>query len=267
VRSFIIRTKKLKRKNSEIYLGTATLSDINNWQLKSFSHQTMNEFIYIHCNDMTVIKEENEVFTLEIKDGYLLTVLPAAVLDEEFPILISQKSPVTIIMNALLEIDLFKKFIDIKTKKISNNSTKIMTLTTLEKIVSLTFEKYTLDETAIMINKFIHYIEEVFNSYDCFKVMSVKSIQQIKSVSIINSPISWFIILKYFADNHKKNLCTYSEIPNLDFVIVLNDWQGNFFDKDNPLWDELFTTNRKFYPSKENLLKVYEKWKYYSGSL
>ncbi|WP_144553434.1 DNA sulfur modification protein DndB [Bacillus sp. X1(2014)] len=264
--SFKIQTKKLNRKDTEIYIGTATIGEIHSWNLKNFSNQTLNEFIYILSNDMEVTTAD-ENFIVTINDGYLLSILPKAQLEDEFPVLISKKSPITIILNALLEIDLFKSFIEIKTNKISNNSTKIMTLSTLENIISLVFDKITLDETATMLQCFTCYIEDVLNSNESFKVQSVKSIQENKKYTIINSSISWYIILKYFEETYKTNLYTYPSIPRLDFFLSIDDWSGNFFNKDNPIWNEVFITNRKFYPTRNNLVRAFEKWKYFSSSL
>lgn len=259
-----IQAKKLKRKHTELYLGTATLSKIHSWNLKSFSHQTISEFIYIHSDDIIVTNVGDNNYNISICNCYLLTVLPTAELSDEFPVLISSKSAVSIILNALLEIDLFKRLVEIKASKISHNSTKIMTVGTLEKIISLTFEKNTLEETSMMLKKLIHYIEEVLNSYQFFKVYSVKFIQELKQRSLVNSSFSWFIILMFFKENCKKSVYTNQEIPRLDVDITIDNWCGKFFDKSNPLWGEVFINKRKFYPTSESLVRTYELWKTYS---
>lgn len=262
--SFYIQAKKLKRKNTDLYLGTATLNEIYSWNLKNFSHQTMSELIYIHSDDLTVRNAGDNINNISVNNGYLMTVLPKADINDEFPVLISKKSPVSIILNALLEIDLFKSLIEFKTSKLSHNSTKIMTKGTLEKIIAHSFNKYSLEETALMLKNFIHYIEEVLNSYEYFKVYSVKSIQELKQRSLINSSFSWFIILMFFKDNYNNSVYTYQEIPKLDIEVAIDNWSGNFFDKSNPLWNEVFKTKRKFYPTNENLVRAYEVWKIYS---
>lgn len=259
-----IQAKKLKRKHTELYLGTATLSEIHSWNLKSFSHQTISEFIYIHSDDLIVTNVGENNYNISINNSYLLTVLPTAELTDEFPVLISKKSTVSTILNALLEIDLFKRLIEIKNSKISHNSTKIMTISTLEKIISLTFEKSTLEESSLMLKNLIHYIEEVINSYKFFKVYNVKFIQELKQSSLVNSSFSWFIILMFFKENYKKSVYIYQEIPRLDVEITIDNWCGNFFDKSNPLWNEVFKNKRKFYPTSESLVHAYQLWKTYS---
>ncbi|WP_312474727.1 hypothetical protein [Neobacillus sp.] len=255
--------KKLSRKKTELYLSTATLREMKSWNLKISAHQSINELIQIHTDDITVIKEENNIYNISIKDGYLMTVLPKSELDDEFPVLISNSSPVIIVINTLLEVDLFKNFIEIKSAKISNNSTKIMNLKTLETIVSLVFGYYTLEETENIIEDFMEYIEKVLNSYEFYKVYSVKEIQELKRASICNSSISWYLIFKFFVENHQKNVYKYQDIPKLELDVCVNNWRGDFFDKKNPIWDEVFKTSRRFYPTKENLEKVYEKWQLY----
>jgi hypothetical protein len=256
----IKQTKKLARKNTELYLGTASLGEIKNWDLKNTSYQLKNEIIQIHSSKINVIQEQKSLYSLNIDDGYLMTVLPDTYLEDEYPVLISNVSQITFVINSLLEIEIFKDFIELKSDKISNNSTKIMTLRTLEKIITILFERYTLEEVGLIIKNFIEYVEEVINRNDYYKNNSVKSIQNLKSKSIINSSISWYIIFKFFLENYKMNVYKYQNFPNLELNITLYNWNGNFFDKENPLWDKVFLSKRKFYPTRENLEKAYEIW-------
>jgi hypothetical protein len=260
----IKQTKKLKRKNKEIYLGTATLGEIRSWDIKNTSYQLNNEIIQVHSSIITVIHEDKSLYNIHIDEGYLMTILPNTDLDDEYPVLISNVTPITLVINSLLEIDLFKDYIEIKSDRISNNSTKIMTLRTLENIITLLFERYTLEEVGFIIPNFIKYVEEVLNRHVFYKTKSVKSIQNQKSKSIINSSISWYIIFKFFLENNKKDVYNYRNFPNLELNITLNIWNGNFFDKNNPLWDKVFLSKRKFYPTRENLEKAYHLWKQYS---
>lgn len=255
------RLRKLKRRGNDLFLGTATLQQIEKWSVKKATYQSNSEFVYLYSEEITVLKEENSLYYISIKDGYLTTALPKVELEDECPILITNNSPQKLIIDTLLDIEVFKNFIEIKSTKISKNSTKIMTLSTLENIVSIVFAKCTLDKTAGFLNNFNIYINNIINHINEFKIYSVKEVQELKNRTIINSSFSWYIILMSFLEN---NVELNIDLPLFNENICYKGWKGNFFNKDNPLWGEVFKQKRNFYPSKENLDKVYQEWKRFS---
>ncbi|MGD6893742.1 DNA sulfur modification protein DndB [Bacillus infantis] len=260
----IDRLRKLKRRGNDLFLGTATLSQIRQWNVKNASSQLNSEFVYLYSEEITVIKEENSLYEISIKDGYLITELPKVDLEDECPILITNNSPQKLIIDTLLDIEVFKTFIEIKSPKISKNSTKVMTLSTLENIVSLVFNKCTLDKTAEFLIKLKIYINNVISQTNQLKIYSVKEIQELKNITLINSSFSWYIVLRDFLENNNKKIELDADLPLFNGIISYKGWEGNFFNKDNPLWGEVFEQKRSFYPSKENLERVYREWKRFS---
>jgi hypothetical protein len=256
----IYKTKKLVRKHSEMYLTTATLKEIQNWELGSAMLQTKQEVTYIYSDQIKVIKDGNGLYDLEVINGHLANILPELDLKEEIPVLISNGSKESLLVNAILQIDTFKQIVELKSSKISNNSTKVMTVKTLERLLYHVFEEFTLEEISFLLNDFLIYIEEVISKYDFFKYYSVKHIKELKNSSIINSSVSWFIIFKYFVENYQNNVYKTRSIPKLNLDVEIDNWKGNFFDKCNPLWEKVFYQKRKYYPSKENLETTYKIW-------
>lgn len=263
----LFNLKKLTRKNNNLYLTTATIKEIREWQLHTSSFQRKEEIINLYTNNVTVIKEEGGFYDLEVKNAYLLTHLPDLELEEEVPVLINNNSKLTIVTNALLQIESFKKFIEINNDKISNNSTKIMTLKTLESLVSYVFDDFTLDELTNLINEFVTYIQKTISNYDIFTYYSVKHIKGLKRTSIIHSSFSWYIIFRFFIENFRSQVYKTVNIPKLDLDVQVGNWKGRLFDKSNPIWDEIYNGKRRFYPTKENLEVTYKVWKEYYLSL
>lgn len=259
----VIKTKKLKRADVNIFLGTATMEEIESWRLQKSSLQTYNEVIQINTEEIEIIKEENSIYSIKVDGGIISSVLPKGGLNEEYPVLITNHSPIKIIIQGLLGIENFRILIDVKNINISSNSTKIMTIQTLESIVSFAFHHYTFNKINILINDFLKYIEDVIKDNPELKVTSVSGVKQLKQKSIINSSLSWFIIFKHFIESYERNRGDMI-IPKLNLVIKCNNWEGGFFDRNNPLWSNSLNQKRKFYPTKENLENVYSNWKIFN---
>lgn len=258
----ITHAKKLKRKNADYYLATITPNELRELMVKEAPQRYSNEFIHIYTNNYDVNINQENTYDLTLKNFYVITELPCTECDDEFPLLVTNESPSSLIINSLLEIEIFNSFIELK-NKISNNSTKVMTFNTLQKIVGFLFDKYSLDEIVVLMSRLNQYVENTINQYEFFKKYSVKELQNLKQRSIINSSTSWYIILKFFLEKNKNDVYYYQEIPKLNLDVSINDWNGNFFDKNNPVWDEVYNSKKKFYPTRESLEKVYEIWKSY----
>lgn len=256
----IYNSKKLARKHNDVYLAVATIKEIKDWNLQFSTYGRSHDSVHIYTEDLTVIKENGNKYDLIIKNGYILTALPNIEPEDELPIIISMNSKFSLVVNSILQIDSFKNFIELKSDKISNNSTKVMTINMVEKLVAYTFDSFTIDELYHLMNGFCQYIDNVISRFEFFKYYSVKHIKEFKGTSIIHSPFSWFIIFKYFTENCRSNVYKVANLPKLDLDVQVGNWNGNFFDKKNPMWYEVYKEKRRFYPTKENLEVTYKLW-------
>ncbi|MEH7238847.1 hypothetical protein [Bacillus sp. JJ1562] len=263
----IYNSKKLARKNNILYLATATLKEIKEWELQTSTFPTKEEVVNIYTKNIKIIKEKEGNYDLEVQNGFLLTALPNLEPEDELPVLINNSSQISIVINALLQIEAFKKFVELKSDKISNNSTKIMTVKTLETLVLYLFENFTIEEVMSFLNEFVTYVEKVIGYYEIFRFYSVKHVKNLKRTSIIHSTFSWYIIFRFFVENYQYQVYKTVNIPKLDLDVKVGSWKGNLFEKSNPIWNHVYSGRRKFYPTKENLETTYKVWIDYQKSL
>jgi hypothetical protein len=262
VKEFILKnTIKLNKESRDTYLGVITYEEFQKWNIDVSPELSVSEFIQVFSNDVSIIRETKNSYDVTVKNGLLVNTVSDSRTIEEFPVLITNKIAVNIILEALLNVKSFNRIIEVKNSKISINSSKVMTLTSLERIVHNVFKHISFEEAIILTPKLKIYIKEVISSNDNLRVSSVEELKNIKKRSVINSTFSWYIIFSYFIDKNRGIIDVDNlQIPKIDKNVTTSNWSGTFFDKDNPMWKELFNTKRMFYPTKESLKGAYDIW-------
>ena len=64
---------------------------------------------------------------------------------------------------------------------------------------------------------------------------TLREVQEIKEKTVIHNLNSWYIFLCYFKDQLEDNVDKIV-IPNLTRKINYKNWNGSFFNRENPIW-------------------------------
>jgi hypothetical protein len=253
-------TIKLNKNKRQAYMGVIRNEEFQQWNLKESYDLSVSEFIQVYSDDISIVKEINNTYDVTVNNGMLVSTVSSSNSKEEFPFIITNKMAENIILETMLEVKSFNKMIDVKNKKISSNSSKVMTLSSLERIIHNIFNEVSFEEAITLAPKLKNYVENVISINNSLKMSNVEELKNLKKRSIINSTFSWYIILSYFIEENREKNIEKINIPQLNKNVVKGSWTGNFFDKDNPMWKEIFASKRMFYPSKENLATAYSLW-------
>lgn len=253
--NFKIHNAKKLRSTHPLFVAICTLEEIRKWPVDKLNLQ-YSESITLVANNIE-IHEEKDQYHLEIDKAVLLTYLPNEKDTNEFPVIIQKNSTTEVILKTLLSDTYFSKLIEISSKKVSKNSTKIMSLSLLRKILKSIFSEVPLSESNNLANDLINYIHQLMEIHAYLKPLSVKEKQAILETSVKISSNAWFVYLYYFLkewNNNKGEI----KLPQLDKEITYEGWIGHFFDRSNPLWTHIHP--KPHYPSNNIQIKIYRCW-------
>lgn len=256
--------KKLSRpKKRDFFLYIATGKEIQGWHLKSsisFIYK-LDGILYITCSEITEKNMNNDCLAIEITDPIIHSGLDEGSLEDEHIIIISLNNIPNSILDLFLLDPKISSIIEIKGRSVSKKSLKVITYKSLIKLISYIFSKSYYREFEIMLELLKEYIMEYFELNSEYYPNSINEMVKIKDEFVIHSVFSWFIILNYFEEQWE----SYSlpiNIPLFSKIIKYKNWSGTFFERSNPLWDEINNNNKRpFYPSKQTEIIIYNKWK------
>lgn len=251
---------EIKRgKHPSLYLGLITGSDVKGIpQIKS-SSLSYSECMYVNAKDV-IVKESNEDFLIEIVNPFLISDYPKGHDDFEYPILVSMNSGLDILLKSLLNDEIFKNFIEVNAKNISKNSKKIMTVSSLKKVLENLSIQLRIEDIYELLDELHLYIHKLIDKNSELSYSTIHEKQIINEKSVINSTNSWYIYFRYFLDQWTMNKKV-DDIPNLQEKFYVDGWEGPFFDRSNPIWGKIFSgSRRKHYPSKNIQIQIYKYW-------
>lgn len=252
-------TEVKRGEHSSLYLGV-----INNQVAKKIpqvrsSHMMYSECIYINACDV-IVKESIKDYQIELINPYVISHYPKGEEDFEYPILVSMDSGLDIILKALLNDEIFKNFVEVKAKNISKNSKKIMTVSSLQKVLENLSIQLQIEDIYELLDELHQYIHKLIAKNSELSYSTINEKQMINDNSVINSTNAWYIYFRYFFHQWKINKIVH-DIPNLQEKFYVDGWEGAFFDRSNPIWGKIFSgSRRKHYPSKNIQIQIYKYW-------
>lgn len=165
-----------------------------------------------------------------------------------------------LLLNSFIKSNRLNFLVEMKSKNLSKNSLKFITFSSLENLIFEVFENTHFPNSDVMGELFKDYFEQLIKKNDFYFPNSLREVQEIKEKTVIHNLNSWYIFILFFKEQMEDNLVDI-EIPYLSQEIKYKDWTGTFFDRDNPLWEELYPNSRPHYPSKKYKIIIYNAWK------
>jgi len=256
--------KKLyRRDNNHLYIYITLGEEVEKWNLKVGKNQIYNldGVINISCKKLREFKQKDINLSIELVDPLILSNIKEELTNQEYLIIIKVQNDPDIILDMFRNILQLNRLIEMKESSVSKNSLKVISVTSLAKLINLIFNKYTSNDSEIMITFLKEYIYNYLNENRIYYPNNVKEMSQIKERYVIHHVNTWYILLNYFREQWESKSPVIS-IPLFNKEIIYKNWVGNFFDKLNPLWDEIYNNSgRKFYPSEQKYEKIYIYWK------
>jgi len=251
----------LSRESQNTYLGVVTLGNVKSLKLNCLnSSQINNDIVIVNYNELVDVSDD----AIEITDPILYSALPIGIDSNEYPVLFVQQGLYlsNFIEDRLLSLELFSRLVE-KGKKISKNSTKLITLQSLREILKKTFsnsiEKGSWNDLS---DELIAYIKELINRYPYLGYLPVAERLEFRKKNTADASFAWAIYFKYFIEQWKKSNANIS-IPNMDKQFTFQGWTGNFFDRENPLWSNYVGKNGRFQFNDAQRELIYNLWKHW----
>jgi hypothetical protein len=251
--------KKLNRKATEIYLGTIPLGIIKSWNLALIDASSTNSDVVVVSYDTLVNASNNEI---QVTNPAFICQLPSGNENDEYPVLFVTHNNYLreYIMSRLLSVDFFNRLIE-KSEKISSNSTKLITLRSLQDILK-NLVVIRLDRThwPLLYQDMIMYLQSLVKVYPQLGYLPVSERRSFRKVSTADASFAWEFYFKFFIEEWAVKRSAVG-LPDMSKSFEYNNWIGDFFDRANPLWKLYVGTNGKFMFNDAIRESIYEIWK------
>ena len=219
----------------------------------------LDGLIIIICRTINENKE-SEHPTLEIVDPTIMSKFRNTDSEEKQFVIFKVENLPEIFLNSFIKSSKLNNLVEMKSTSLSKNSLKFITYSSLENLLIELFENSHYSTTVELDDLFKDYFEELIRvNAPCFP-NTLREVQEIKEKTVIHNLNSWYIFLCYFKDQLEDNVGDIV-IPNLTKKINYKNWNGTFFDRENPIWEEIYPNSRQHYPSKKNKIITYNYWK------
>jgi hypothetical protein len=254
----IKHVEKLERDKREIYLGTATLAAIKQWGIQSWQELVHSEYIIV----VSLKLERVSKTEIHLTEPLLTTRIPLGQDYEEFPVLFLDKYSYLpfFLEDNLLKQTQFLRLIETG-KNISKHSTKLLTQNSLREILLRTFPDDLCEygKWDKLSGDLIRFLNVILNTYSYLDYLSISERIEFRKQFVSDLSFAWEMYFRYFVDtwSEKDDL----SIPNLNKVFKNETWSGNFFCRENPLWEEVVGSKQRFKLNSEQREFIYLKWK------
>lgn len=249
----------LSRESQNTYLGVATLGEVKSLRLNCLnSSQINNEVVIVNYNELIDVFHD----AIEITDPILYSALPKGTESNEYPVLFVQQGLYlsNFIEDKLLSLEHFSRLVE-KEKKISKNSTKLITIQSLRDILKRTFsnsiEKGSWNDLS---EELMTYIEKLINMYPYLGYLPVAERLEFRKKNTADASFAWSLYFKYFIEQWEKGN-TIISIPKMDKQFTFQGWTGYFFDRENPIWTDYVGKNGRFQFNDAQRELIYNLWK------
>ncbi|MEC1071404.1 ParB N-terminal domain-containing protein [Priestia megaterium] len=253
--------QKIERgKSKAIYSCIATNEEVLGWKCKLSNTPSyfLDGLICIICKS---IKESqgSDKNTIEITDPVIISKFDDTNSDGIQIIIFKVEDLPEILLNSFINSNKLSNMLEMESKNLSINSSKLITYSALKNLIYELFENNHFSNTFHIEALFRNYFEELIEKNYSFFPNTLSEVQNIKEKTIIHNLNSWYIYLRFLKEQLENG--TELTVPDLSIKINYKGWSGIFFDRKNPLWEEIYRRSRFHYPSQKNKIKTYEYWK------
>lgn len=249
---------ELKQGDSRLFLGITTLGDLEESELTSL-HSDSN-----HPNLIEVICSEVQQISLQqikLVDPVLRYTLPIGKKEYDFPILIVIKNDFLpfILESALLKVEEFNVLIE-KGTRLSKNSTKVMTLISLREMLVNVFDNQVgMEDCKQMVTVLINYIKMLQAKFEHLGYLPVLLRIKYRESYVGDLSFAWEMYLRFFFEQWINKQPP--EIPDIAKKKQYQEWFGEFFDRNNPIWSKIIGEKKKIRLNKTDKELIYQIWK------
>lgn len=249
------------KENKSIYSYIATKEEILSWNIRESKNPSyyLDGLIIIICKTINENKE-GEHLTIEIVDPIIISKFTNKERQEKQYLIFKVENLPEILLNSFIKSSKLNNLVEMKSTNLSKNSLKLITYSSLENLMFEIFEFSNYSNTDELGSLFKDYFEQLIKVNGLYFPNSLREVQEIKEKTVIHNLNSWYIFLCFFKEQLEDNVVDI-QIPNLTMEIKYKNWTGTFFDRENPIWEELYPNSRKNYPSKKIKIKTYNHWK------
>ncbi|MFF2501089.1 hypothetical protein [Peribacillus sp. NPDC058075] len=249
------------KENKSIYSYIATKEEILSWNIRESKNPSyyLDGLIIIICKTINENKEGVHL-TIEIVDPIIISKFTKKERQEKQYLIFKVENLPEILLNSFIKSSKLNNLVEMKSTNLSKNSLKLITYSSLENLIFEIFEFSNYSNTDELGSLFKDYFEQLIKVNSLYFPNSLREVQEIKEKTVIHNLNSWYILLCFFKEQLEDNVVDI-QIPNLTMEIKYKNWTGTFFDRENPIWEELYPNSRKNYPSKKIKIKTYNHWK------
>ncbi|WP_149847116.1 hypothetical protein [Paenibacillus sp. 37] len=252
---------RLQRTESNVFYSIKSLYSLKYWDLPILD----TDIIDRKSDLITVIYDQlysHKLNEIQVTNPSFLHPLPSGEESDEYLILfvISEYYLSDYVERQILSYDFISRLIE-KRDKPSSNSTKLMTLHSLQNILKrfddIQIERVQWPE---LVTDLIKYLKKLIEKYPNLGYLPVSKRKKIRKVSISDTNIAWGFYVYFFIEEWNP---TNREvrIPDLSKCFTYERWTGDFFDRDNPFWKPYLSANGKFRFNDASRDAVYQIWK------
>jgi hypothetical protein len=249
------------KEDKSIYSYVTSKEEVLSWKLRESKTPSyfLDGLIIIICKCINENKE-TENLSIEIVDPIIISKFRNKESEEKQFLIFKVENLPELLLNSFIKSNKLTNLVEMKSTNLSKNSLKFITYSSLENLVIELFENNHYSNTIELGSLFKDYFEQLIKVNAPYFPSSLREVQEIKEKTVIHNLNSWYIFLCYFKDQLEGNVGDIV-IPNLTRKINYKNWNGTFFDRENPIWEELYSNSRQHYPSKKNKIKTYNYWK------
>lgn len=255
----------IQKKEYLNFVYIAKYSEIKSWNISVAENPVRTAQSLTLVTPSLSFNEKTHSLLINAKNAMFLNVPVIGTRDtEQYPVIFINSSipyiHIEMLAHQLMRHQRFSLLIEDK-PVLSRNSTKLTTLTSISNIIEWIFFDIDPYELPLIQKELFIYIDALMDAYPFLDYLPLKRRKLLKATSYIDSVIAWYMYLRYFKEFfYTKKLY---QLPALDKQVVVGNWQGNFFDRQNPLWKEIDQRRNSPYSSEANNSFIYHKWIHY----
>ncbi|MGY5484120.1 hypothetical protein [Paenibacillus sp. ALE2] len=251
--------RRLNRNKNAVFFSINTLHTLRLWNLPLLSTDTINPVVVVVSYERLVSHSTDKI---QISNPVLLYPLPNGEDEDEYVVLfvMSEYHLAEYCEKLVLSYDFISRLIE-KKDKLSSNSTKLMTLHSFQSILKIFNDLYIERELwPKLCRDFIHYLKSLTEKYPYLGYLQISERKKFRKSSIADSNFAWRLYVHYFVDVWDVE-DREVKIPDLSKPFQYMGWTGDFFHRDNPLWNSYLSANGKFRFNDAVRESVYQIWK------
>ncbi|MDT9722279.1 hypothetical protein QVE09_25545 [Paenibacillus sp. ClWae2A] len=251
--------RRLNRNDKTGHFCVVTLHRLKLWDFPVINTAIFNQNVVTVSYEEIIeqakdkIKLSNPVFLYPLPDGDEG--------DEYVTIFISSNNSLAeYCEKVILAYDFINRIVE-RTDKLSSNSTKLLTLQSLQSILKmLNNVKIRNEEWPNYCSDFIQYLKCLIKEYPYLGYLPVMERKKFRERSVADTSFAWEFYIKFFVDEWKSEDYVIN-LPNLSKPFHHMGWTGDFFQRDNPFWQSYLSKNGKFRFHRAVRESIYEIWK------